>query len=66
MGVVKVEFPCPDRKPVPSQVADLISSALVAERNVTPYGLDRRWHYSLYPIHIAEKVIKINFFQGKL
>jgi hypothetical protein len=62
MGVVKVEFPRPDKKPIPSDLADLISRALVAERNVTPYGLDRRWHCSLYPIHIAEQVIKNRFF----
>jgi len=62
MGVVKVEVPCPDKKPIPSELADLISSALVAERNVTPYGLDRRWHCSLYPIYIAEQVIKNRFF----
>jgi len=66
MGVVKVELPCPDKKPVPSGLADLISSALVAERNVTPYGLDRRWHCSLYPIHIAEQVIKNRFFSREV
>lgn len=66
MGVVKVELPCPDRKPVPSELADLISSALVAERNVTPYGLDRRWHSSLYPIYIAEQVVKNRFFSREV
>ncbi|HIC91293.1 MAG TPA: hypothetical protein EYP21_04380 [Syntrophaceae bacterium] len=66
MGVVKVELPCPDKKPVPSELADLISSVLVAERNVTPYGLDRRWHCSLYPIHIAEQVIKNRFFSREV
>ena len=66
MGVVKVELPCPDKKPVPSELADLISSALVAERNVTPYGLDRRWHATLYPIHVAEQVIKNRFFSREV
>jgi len=66
MGVVKVEFPCPDKKPISSELADLISSALVAERNVTPYGLDRRWHCSLYPIHVAEQVIKNRFFSREV
>jgi hypothetical protein len=66
MGVVKVEIPRPDKTPVPSELADLISSALVAERNVTPYGLDRRWHCSLYPIHIAEQVIKNRFFSREV
>jgi len=62
MGVVKVEIPRPDLTPVPAELADLISRVLVAERNVTPYGLDRRWHCSLYPIHIAEQVIKSRFY----
>jgi len=66
MGVVKVEFPCPDGKHIPSELANLISSALVAERNVTPYGLDRRWHCSIYPIHIAEQVIKNRFFSREV
>jgi len=66
MGVVKVELPCPDKKPVPSELVDLLSSALVAERNVTPYGLDRRWHCSLYPIYIAEQVIKNRFFSKEV
>ena len=62
MGVVKVEIPCPDKEPIASELIDLISRSLVGERNVTPYGLDRRWHCSLYPIYIAEQVIKNRFF----
>jgi len=64
MGVIKVEMPRPDLSPVPAEIADLISRALVAERNVTPYGLDRRWHCSLYPIHIAEQVIRNRFYSN--
>jgi hypothetical protein len=66
MGVIKVEYPLPDKNPIPSELADLISSALVAERNVTPYGLDRRWHCSLYPIYVAEQVIKNSFFSKEV
>lgn len=66
MGVIKVEFPRPDKTPVNSDIADLLSQALVAERNVTPYGLDHRWHCSLYPIHIAEQVIKNRFFSKEV
>ncbi|WP_258189892.1 hypothetical protein [Candidatus Hakubella thermalkaliphila] len=66
MGVVKVELPRPDQTPIPAELADLLSRALVAERNVTPYGLDRRWHCSLYPIHIAEQVIKNKFFSREV
>jgi len=66
MGVIKVEYPLPDKNPIPSELADLISSALVAERNVTPYGLDRRWHCSLYPIYVAEQAIKNSFFSKEV
>lgn len=62
MGVVKVELPRPDQTPVTAELADLISSTLVAERNVTPYGRDARWHCHLYPIFQAEQAIKTTFF----
>lgn len=62
MGVVKVELPRPDRTPVDADLADLISRALVAERNVTPYGRDSRWHCHLYPIFQAEQTIKTAFY----
>lgn len=66
MGVVKVELPCPDRKPVPTELVDLLSRALVAERSVCPYGLDRRWHCHLYPIYVAEQTIKNRFFSQQV
>ncbi|MEN6480121.1 MAG: hypothetical protein ABFD20_10865 [Anaerolineales bacterium] len=61
MGVVKVELPCPDRTPASAELIDHISRCLVAERNVTPHGLDNRWHCHLYPIHLAEETIKASF-----
>jgi hypothetical protein len=66
MGVVKVELPAPDRKPVPTELADLISRTLVAERSVCPYGLDKRWHCCIYPIHMAEQVIKKGFYSKEV
>ncbi|MBI2918053.1 MAG: hypothetical protein HYY01_08660 [Chloroflexi bacterium] len=66
MGVVKVELPRPDRKPVPADLADLLSRALVAERSVTPYGLDRRWHCHIYPIFMAEQATKNRFFSQQV
>ena len=66
MGVIKVEVPLPNKTPISSELADLIASSLVAERNVTPYGLDRRWHCTLYPIHIAEQVIKNRFYSKEV
>ncbi|MBI3328055.1 MAG: hypothetical protein HYZ81_15310 [Nitrospinae bacterium] len=62
MGVVKVEIPRPDQTPVDAGLAGLLSRALVAERNVTPYGRDSRWHCHLYPIFLAEQAIKNGFY----
>lgn len=58
MGVVKVELANPSREPVPSAPLDELSGALVAERQVTPHGLDRRWHVHLYPIFLAERRVR--------
>jgi len=58
MGVVKVELANPSQEPVPSDLIDQISRALVAERQVTPHGQDRRWHAHLYPIFLAERTVK--------
>ncbi len=66
MGVVKVELPRPDRTPISAEHADLISSTLVGERNVTPYGRDRRWHCHLYPIFLAEQTIKNGFYSREV
>jgi hypothetical protein len=66
MGVIKVELPRPDGTPIPSELADLLSRALVAERNVSPYGLDRRWHACLYTIYIAEQIIKNRFYSAEV
>ena len=61
MGVVKVELVNPSREPVDSELLDQISRALVAERHVTPHGQDRRWHVHLYPIFLAERMVKESF-----
>lgn len=58
MGVVKVELVNPQAEPVPSERIDQISQALVAERQVSPHGQDRRWHAHLYPIFLAERAVK--------
>jgi hypothetical protein len=62
MGVVKVEMPLRDRMPIEAELADVLSRALVAERNVTPHGRDQRWHCHLYPIFLAEQAIKNQFY----
>jgi len=66
MGVVKVEMPNPNRRPVDSELVDQISSWVMAERSVTPYGRDGRWHAHLYPIHISERVIRVNFYSEEV
>lgn len=66
MGVVKVELPRPDQTPVDADLADMISRTLIAERNVTPYGRDNRWHCHLYPIFLAEEAIKNSFYSKEI
>jgi hypothetical protein len=66
MGVMKVEFPNPARAMVSSDLIDHLSRALVAERTVSPHGKDRRWHAHLYPIFLAEQVIKNGFYSDEV
>lgn len=62
MGVIKVEVPRLHGEPITADEADLISRALLAERSVTPYGKDARWHCHLYPIYQAEETIKNGYY----
>lgn len=66
MGVVKAELPTPDTQPVDSELINELSRALVAERSVTPYGQDKRWHCHLYPIFCAERAIKEQFMSQEV
>lgn len=61
MGVVKVEYPNHTGEAIGSDLIDHISSALVAERQVTPHGKDVRWHAHLYAIFLAEQAVKTGF-----
>jgi len=61
MGVIKVEYPNPTGEAVPSDLINELSSALVAERQVTPHGKDVRWHAHLYAIYLAEQAVKNGF-----
>lgn len=65
MGVVKVEFPNPTGEAVPSDLIDELSSAIVAERQVTPHGKDVRWHAHLYAIYLAEQAVKTGFVSSE-
>jgi hypothetical protein len=66
MGVLKVELPTPDAQPADTDLVDELSRALVAERSVTPYGKDQRWHCHLYPIFCAERAIKEQFMSQEV
>jgi hypothetical protein len=66
MGVVKVEMPNPKGEAIPTELIDRLSGALLAERSVTPHGRDSRWHAHLYPISIAEKLVKGLFFSEEV
>ncbi len=61
MGVIKVEFPNLSTEAISSEQIDEISSALIAERQVTPHGRDTRWHAHLYAIFLAEQAVKNGF-----
>jgi len=61
MGVIKVELPVLSGDSPPSELVTKLSNALLAERTVTPHGLDRRWHAHLYPVFQAERCVKNNF-----
>lgn len=66
MGVMKIEYPNPSRMMVDSDTIDHLSRALVAERTVAPHGKDQRWHAHLYPIFLAEQVIKNGFYSDEV
>ena len=61
MGVIKVELPVLGADPPASALINKLSNALLAERTVTPHGVDRRWHAHLYPIFQAERFVKNRF-----
>ncbi len=66
MGVLKIELPNPRRAIISSDIISRLSRALVAERTVSPHGADQRWHAHLYPIFLAEQVIKSGFYSDEV
>jgi hypothetical protein len=66
MGVVKVEMPNPRNELVTSGLVDRLSRAMLAERSVAPHGRDARWHAHLYPVFLAEQVIKTGFYSEEV
>jgi len=65
-GIVKIEIPNLESQPITCEFVDKISSALLGERFVTPYGADQRWHAHLYPIYKAEDAAKQNFYSKEI
>jgi len=65
-GIVKCELVLPGRGEVSSELIDILSGVIIAERNVTTYGQDSRWPAHLYPIYTAEQVIKNAFFSREV
>lgn len=65
-GVIKVEIPHISEQPITLELIDELSSALLAEQFVTPYGSDDRWHTHLYPIYQAEHSAKQLFYSTEV
>lgn len=65
-GVIKIEIPNIAEQPITTEFIDELSSALLAEQFVTPYGSDDRWHSHLYPIYQAEQSAKQLFFSTEV
>jgi hypothetical protein len=65
-GVIKIEIPNIAEQPITTEFIDELSSALLAEQFVTPYGSDDRWHTHLYPIYQAEQSAKQLFFSTEV
>jgi hypothetical protein len=66
MGVIKVELPVLGTEVPSSELITKLSNALLAERTVTPHGLDRRWHAHLYPVFQAERCVKNRFVSSAI
>ena len=65
-GVIKVEIPNLAEQPLTTELIDQISGALLAEKHVTPYGSDDRWHAHLYPVYQAEHASKQQFYSTQI
>ena len=65
-GIIRVEKALTDHtekenEQIPSDKVDYISSYLLIERHVNPYGCDFRWASHLYPIYLSERIQKEKF-----
>lgn len=64
-GVIKVEVLARNQRERDNGLdggrIDTLSSYILSERNVTPYGSDSRWANHLYPIFLTESYLKSGF-----
>jgi len=64
-GIVKMEKIAIDMEEkdngFESGLINNISASILAERNVTCYGRDPRWHNHIYPMYLTEKMLKSSF-----
>ena len=65
-GIIRIEKALIDPvekedKQVSSDKVDYLSSYLLIERHVNPYGSDFRWASHLYPIYLSERIQKEKF-----
>jgi hypothetical protein len=65
-GIIRIEKALIDPKEkedkqVSSDTIDYLSSYLLIERHVNPYGSDFRWASHLYPIYLSERIQKEKF-----
>lgn len=68
-GIIKVEKVAvsEDEKEFGFETEDInvISRALICERNTTCHGSDKRWCNHLYPVYLTEKMLKGSFISEK-
>jgi len=65
-GVLRVEMPNPGGALVDTETVDFLSRYLVAERTVAPYGEGPQWHAQLYPLQLAERVVRGRFLSPEI
>jgi len=68
-GIIKIEVFASDiieqENGINGSRVEIISKALLRERNITCYGKDSRWAQHLYPIFLAESYIKSRYTNSK-
>lgn len=66
LGVVKAELVNPTGKAVHTGFVDRLSLSLLEERATCPHGQSGFWHAHLYPVFLAERVVKENLLSREV